>query len=65
MMKKRKLEEMTDLKDALNYDLLDDKLNEINKKLDFLINKFQEMDEKYYSLEERIKPMNKDCHYIS
>jgi len=65
MMKKRKLEDMTDLKEALNYDLLNDKLNEINKKLDFLINKIQEMDEKYYSLEERIKPMNKDCHYIS
>ena len=64
-MKKRKLEDMTDLKEALNYDLLNDKLNEINKKLDFLINKIQEMDEKYYSLEERIKPMNKDCHYIS
>ena len=64
-MKKRKLEDMTDLKEALNYDLLNDKLNEINKKLDFLINKIQEMDEKYYSLEERIKPINKDCHYIS
>ena len=65
MNKKRKLEDMTDLRDALNFDLMMDQFKEINNKLDFLKEKMEEMDKKYFTLEEKLKPINKDCHYIS
>ena len=64
MNKKRKLDDMTDLRDALNFELMMDKFLEINKKLDYLINKMDEIEKKYNSLEERVKP-NNDCNYIS
>lgn len=68
-MKKRKLDDMSELRDSLNYDLIMNFMKEnfekINQKIDVLVNKINEMDEKYYSLEHKLKPINKDCEYIS